>query len=118
MTIQALDHQLGLHKKPNGFILLEVLVAMSLIMGSWMTTINAYHRLALSLSQQESKRSQLRKEMDAHEIAIQTRTNAAREVGSVKNDAPRMLGRNHAVHPTAKSTPQSKRSISSKANGI
>ena len=118
MTVQALDRKLGLHQKPNGFILLEVLVAMSLIMGSWMIATNAYHSLALNLGQQESKRSQLRKEMDAHEIAIQTRTNTAREVGSLKNDAPRMLGWNHALHPAAKSAPQGKRPLSSQANGI
>ena len=48
----------------NGFILLEVLVAMGLILGVWMTSIGAYQGLALRLAQQESKRFQLRQAFD------------------------------------------------------
>jgi Tfp pilus assembly protein PilV len=37
----------------NGFILLEVLVAMSLILGVWMASIGAYQGLALTEKEAE-----------------------------------------------------------------
>ena len=58
---------------PNGFILLEVLVAMSLILGVWMTSVGAYQGLALRLAQQEGRRSELRLDFDAYELAEQLR---------------------------------------------
>ena len=56
----------------NGFILLEVLVAMSLIASSWMGLSNIYQGMILRLGQIEEKRVELRKEMDRHELAILT----------------------------------------------
>lgn len=118
MTTQTSDHEKSGHKQAKGFILLEALMAMSLIMGSWMVSSHVYQGLALTLSQQESKRSQLRKEMDVHEVSSQVRKNTSLEVGGIKNDAPRVLGRNHALHSTAKSIAKGKRSLSDQANGI
>jgi len=92
--------------RPNGFILLEVLVAMSLIMGSWMTATHSYQKLALILLQQERKRSQLRSELDAYEIA------------SVKNDATRVSGRNHTLRTSTKPAIKGQRTFSSETNGI
>jgi hypothetical protein len=56
----------------NGFILLEVLVAMSLVASSWMGLSNNYQGMILRLSQLQEKRAELRKEMDRHELAILT----------------------------------------------
>ncbi|QWE18921.1 hypothetical protein C2747_01375 [Polynucleobacter corsicus] len=58
--------------KPNGFILLEVLVAMSLVASSWVGLSNIYQGMILRLGQLEEKRVGLRKEMDQHELAILT----------------------------------------------
>jgi Tfp pilus assembly protein PilV len=59
----------------NGFILLEVLVAMSLILGVWMSSVGAYQGLAFRLTQQESQRSKLRRDFDEYEIDEQMRVN-------------------------------------------
>ena len=53
----------------QGFVLLEVIVAMSLILGSWMALVGTYQNLALRTAQTESKRTQLRTEFDAFEVA-------------------------------------------------
>jgi type II secretory pathway component PulJ len=58
--------------KPNGFILLEVLVAMSLVASSWAGLSNIYQGMILRLGQLQEKRAELRKEMDRHELAILT----------------------------------------------
>ena len=58
----------------NGFILLEVLIAMSLVAGSWMGLSNIYQGMILRLGQLQEKRAELRKEMDRHELAILTTT--------------------------------------------
>jgi hypothetical protein len=58
--------------KPNGFILLEVLVVMTLVASSWMGLSNVYQGMILRLGQLEEKRVGLRKEMDRHELTILT----------------------------------------------
>ena len=58
-------------KTPNGFILLEVLMAISLVLGAWMTSIAVYQKLSLYLIQQETKRTSLRKEFDKFEHNLQ-----------------------------------------------
>ena len=60
----------ALSTQANGFILLEVLVAMSLVAGSWMALSNTYQGVILRLGQLQEKRAELRKEMDRHELAI------------------------------------------------
>jgi Tfp pilus assembly protein PilV len=47
----------------NGFILLEVLIAMSLVSGSWMGLSNIYQGMILRLGQLQEKRAELRKEI-------------------------------------------------------
>ena len=54
--------------KKNGFILLEVLVAMSLVAISWIGLGNAYQLLVLRLGQEQDKRLQIHQELDQHEI--------------------------------------------------
>jgi Tfp pilus assembly protein PilV len=93
---------------PNGFILLEVLVAMGLILGVWMTSVGAYQNLALYLTQQEVKRMRLWREFDAYERAEQLRANALTISTKVSNsglqhESSRMSRRNRFVQPSAKS---------------
>jgi type II secretory pathway pseudopilin PulG len=106
MAIQNGDRFFTRTKQPNGFILLEVLVAMSLIMGSWMATTHTYQKLTLFLKQQESKRSQLRREFDTYEIE------------SIKNDATRVSSRNYPLRASAKPVAKGKRPLGSQASGV
>ena len=55
--------------KPNGFILLEVLIAMSLIAGAWIGLINQYQVMAMRFVQSQEKRIQIRAQMNQFEIA-------------------------------------------------
>jgi len=93
----------------KGFVLLEVLVAMSLILGSWMALVATYQYLALRAAQEDNKRTQLRKEFDAFEISEQVRANANTPLQGMSNESTRMSSRTRAVHVTSKSTPKNKR---------
>jgi Tfp pilus assembly protein PilV len=93
----------------NGFILLEVLVAMSLISGVWMASNEAYQGLALRLIQQEAKRLQLRGSFDAHEIAEHLRANGKQIQPSIsskdlKRESSRVSSRNRSLRPVTKPT--------------
>jgi type II secretory pathway component PulJ len=52
----------------NGFILLEVLVAMSLVASSWVALGATYQQLALRLAIVQEQRVQVKKALDEHEI--------------------------------------------------
>ncbi|CAM3659405.1 hypothetical protein [Polynucleobacter brandtiae] len=52
----------------NGFILLEVLVAMSLVASSWVALGATYQQLALRLAIVQEQRAQMKKALDEHEI--------------------------------------------------
>jgi competence protein ComGF len=99
----------SLAENTQGFILLEVLVAMTMILGVWITSVGAYQRLALNLMQQEAKRSQLRKELDVFEMQEHGRFkfNSSNEV--LRNDSTRVPSRNRSMHVTSQSTFKDKR---------
>lgn len=52
----------------GGFILLEVLVAMGLVLAGWIGSVNAYHIVLLRMGQEVQKRVQIHRELDEHEI--------------------------------------------------
>jgi hypothetical protein len=68
--IQNPPSQIDLNLQANGFILLEVLVAMSLVASSWIGLSNTFQGMILRLGQLQQKRVELRKEMDRHELSI------------------------------------------------
>ena len=72
--IQKSLSPLEFNRAANGFILLEVLVAMSLVASIWVGLSNTYQGMILRLGQLQEKRAELRKEMDIHELAILTAT--------------------------------------------
>jgi len=72
LLTQKSKRPLKSNTKPNGFILLEVLVAMSLVASSWVGLSNIYQGMILRLGQLEEKRAELRKEVDKHELTILT----------------------------------------------
>lgn len=56
----------------NGFVLLEVLVAMTLIATGWISLGNTYQKLVLLMGQLGARRLQIHQELDQHEIAQAT----------------------------------------------
>jgi len=86
----------------GGFVLLEVLVAMSLISGVWMALVGTYQNLALRNAQEESKRTQIRKEFDAFEIGEQLRANNMLSGKDLNNESSRVSGRHRSMHATSK----------------
>jgi hypothetical protein len=61
---------IGLSRHANGFILLETLVAMSLVMTSWMALENTFQHMILRLGQLQEKRAQMKKELDQYELSL------------------------------------------------
>ena len=60
-------HELG--GQSHGFVLLEVLVAMTLVVTSWISLGNTYQKLVLSMGQLREKRVQIHQELDQQEIS-------------------------------------------------
>ena len=100
----------------NGFVLLEVLLATSLILGAWMASIGAYQGLALRFHQQESKRSNLRQIFDDYEIAEQVRADRTQSMfshishvsnvssGGIQHESSRVSRRNRTLHSITQPT--------------
>jgi Tfp pilus assembly protein PilV len=80
-------------KAQGGFILLEVLVAMSLIVGSWTAMTHIYQGLALRQAQLQTKKAELRKESDVFENSEHSRNLHSISGGVVKNESPRVASR-------------------------
>ena len=96
-------------KNGQGFILLEVLVAMALILGVWMTSVGVYQRLALTLIQQESKRAQLRKDSDTFEIQEHSRAHLNLQNQALSYESTRMSGRDRSLRTATQPTIKDKR---------
>ena len=89
--------------RQHGFILLEVLIAIGLVSGVWMSSMQAYQGLTLRLLTQEQKQALLRQEFDRYELVEQMRANSANSK-DLKNDVTRVPHRHRALHSTAKPT--------------
>ena len=87
-------------RKANGFILLEVLVAMGLVATSWMTLGDVYQSQILRLGQLQERRSQIKKEVDQHEFSLFTtiQTNNTMQVSrKLRNESAGMSRRSHPI---------------------
>ena len=93
----------------KGFVLLEVLVAMSLILGSWMALVGTYQNLVLRATQIESKRAQLRREFDAFEVSEQLRVSISTNTKGQNHESSRVSSRHRAQHATSQSTSKNQR---------
>ena len=102
----APDHQID---ASQGFVLLEVLVAMSLILGSWMALVGTYQNLVLRATQVESKRAQLRRELDAFEVSEQFRVSISANTKGQNHESSRVSRRHRAQHAAAQPTSQNQR---------
>jgi len=70
--IQQSKRTYSLLKQANGFILLEILVAMGLVTGSWMVLGGVYQQMVLRLGQLQEQRMQMKQELNQHELALLT----------------------------------------------
>jgi prepilin-type N-terminal cleavage/methylation domain-containing protein len=93
----------------KGFVLLEVLVAMSLILGAWMALVGTYQSLALRTTQAESKRAGLRKQLDTFEIGEQARAISKVNIKGPIHESSRVSSRNRAKPVTSQSPAKNKR---------
>ena len=90
----------------QGFILLEALIAMSLIVGVWMGMVHIYQGLALRQTKLQAEKVQLRKESDVFELSEHARSLTH---GSVKHESSRVLSRSRAVSGASQSAVKNKR---------
>lgn len=90
----------------EGFVLLEVLVAMSLILGVWMSMVQIYLSLALRQTQFQTQKVELRKESDVYELSEYARSIST---GPVKNESTRVFSRSRALPSTSQSLIKNKR---------
>ena len=88
----------------RGFILLEVIVAMSLILGSWMALVGTYQNLALRTAQTESKRAQLRTQFDAFELSEQLRAKGSTNTKGQVHESSRVSRRHRSQHDASQPT--------------
>jgi prepilin-type N-terminal cleavage/methylation domain-containing protein len=95
--------------RPQGFVLLEVLVAMSLILGSWMALVGTYQNLALRATHMESKRAQLRREFAAFEVSEQARVSTSINTKGQNHESSRVPSRHRAQHVTSQPTSKNQR---------
>lgn len=102
--------------RSQGFVLLEVLLAMSLILGSWMTLVGTYQNLALRTAQTESKRAQLRREFDAFEASEQARVSTKANMKGQSNESTRVSSRNRTQHAAPQPAIKNQRRFTSQTN--
>ena len=93
----------------RGFVLLEVLMAMSLILGVWMALVSSYQNLALRTTQTESKRALLRGQLDAFEVGEQVRASSKVNIQGPIHESFRVSHRNRAKYATYQPTLKNKR---------
>jgi hypothetical protein len=93
----------------NGFVLLEVLLAMSLIVSVWMALVGTYQNLALRNAQEESKKAQLKKEFDAFEIGEHVKANINVISKGLSHESSRVPSRNRTIPVTSQPPSQKQR---------
>jgi len=68
----------------SGFILFEVLVAMSLIVSSWITLGDTYQQMNLRLGKSQEQRAQMKKEADQYELTLLAADQLNREINPIR----------------------------------
>jgi cell division protein FtsL len=90
----------------KGFILLEVLVAMGLIVGTWMAMTHIYQGLALRQLGQQAQRAQIRKQSDDFELSEYLRSHSEERS---KNESSRVLHRDRTLRDATQSPAKGQR---------
>ena len=81
------------NESSQGFILLEVLIAMSLVLTSWLVLSHTYQALLLRFGQLQEQRMQSRKELDQFEIHLHSAASAKKDL---MHESIRMPSRSNA----------------------
>lgn len=90
--------KLGLSRHSSGFILLEVLIAMSLVATSWMALGNSFQHLILRLGQLQEKIVQMKKELDQYEMTLFTKRQANNELHHSRGFVSESIGMPRRPH--------------------
>lgn len=98
MISKNTDSQVNVSRAEKGFVLLEALVVMTVIVGAWMALLDSYQGLVLQSGQIQAKKAELRTQADAFEIQEYLRANANSEIHHASS---RLFSRNHAQHDLA-----------------
>ena len=68
----------------SGFILFEVLVAMILIVSSWIILGDTYQQMILRLGRSQEQRAQMKKEADQYELTLLVADQLNREINPIR----------------------------------
>jgi len=83
----------------RGFVLLEVMVAMSLVAGTLLASVNIYQSIWMRYQQLHTQKIELLKQRDRFEID-EYRRNISESV--IKHDSSRLPGRSHDLHDASR----------------
>jgi Tfp pilus assembly protein PilV len=68
----------------SGFILFEVLVAMSLIVSSWIILGDTHQQMILRLGKPQEQRAQMKKEADQYELTLLAADQLNHEINPIR----------------------------------
>lgn len=97
-------------EQANGFILLEVLVAMSLVTSSWVVLGDTYQQMVLRWGQLQEQRVQMKHTLDQYELALLTHAqskNLSHQPRKSLHESTRMSRRSRPI-PHVSGTPHQK----------
>jgi hypothetical protein len=82
----------------SGFVLLEVLLATSIVASSWIALEGSYHRLVFKMAQIQVKKAAINRERDQYEAALFTAMHSDKPNAKVVlNESSRMSRRSRFV---------------------
>ena len=92
----------------KGFVLLEVLVAMSIVASSWIALEGSYQHLVVRMALVQGKKAAINRESDQYEIALFT------SMQSNKPDSKVVLSESSGVSRRSSSIPRAGRPVNKK----
>ena len=92
----------------SGFVLLEVLVATTIVASSWIALEGSYHRLVLKMTQIQVKKAAINRERDQYEAAL------FRAMQSDKPDAKVVLNESSGMSRRSRLVPHFGSSVNQK----
>jgi hypothetical protein len=88
----------------SGFVLLEVLVASSIVASSWIALEGSYHRLVLKMAQIQVKKAAINRERDQYEVALFRAMQSEKPDAKVGLDEPSGMSRRSRLVPRSSSS--------------
>ncbi|WP_173959561.1 type II secretion system protein [Polynucleobacter arcticus] len=90
-------------RQVNGFILLEVLVALSLVAGSWVALGSTYQGIILRLGQLQATRDAITTEWDRHEMAVLNTAQLSSTTSPLRKSSNELAGMSRRSRPLSHS---------------